>query len=141
MLAKKGKKRKVKKAKTKQVLPKVFGTIFVLFAVYLLYTNIMIFVERLKISSNYKDLDTTASSLLKEKEILKMQLGETYSDEYLERVAREELGLQKEGEKIVVIKKADEEGVKNEGIENKNSGPLDELFKWVSERFNFFSLK
>ncbi|MFA5080054.1 MAG: septum formation initiator family protein [Candidatus Paceibacterota bacterium] len=141
MLAKKGKKRKIKKTKSKQVLPKVFGIIFVLFAVYLLYTNVMIFIERSKINSNYKNLDMTASSLLQEKEALKMQLGETYSDEYLEKVAREELGLQKEGEQIVVIKKNSGESKESEDVEKKNASTLNELFNWISERLSSFSSK
>ncbi|MCK9577998.1 septum formation initiator family protein [bacterium] len=132
MLAKKGKKRKVKKSGKKQFLPKFFGTIFILFAVYLLYTNVMIYIERSKIESNYKNLSSSVSQLNKEKEALKMQLGETYSDEYLERVAREELGLQKEGERIVVIKKAENSNDEAEESEEKKVGPLDELFKWIS---------
>lgn len=132
MLAKKGKKRKVKKSGTKMLLPKFFGTVFVLFAVYLLYTNIMIYIERSRINSNYNNLSSTVSQLNKEKETLKMQLGETYSDEYLERVAREELGLQKEGEKIVVIKKTENSSSEGEKVEEKKAGPLDELFKWIS---------
>lgn len=139
MLAKKGKKRKVKKSKPKQMLPRVFGTVFVLFAVYLLYTNIMIFVERSKIDSNYKNLNATVANLSKEKEALKMQLGETYSDQYLERVAREELGLQKEGEKIVVIKKNEGDNGKSTDTQAKSAGPLDELIKWISEKFGISS--
>jgi cell division protein FtsB len=139
MLAKKGKKRKVKKSKPKQALPRVFGTIFVLFAVYLLYTNIMIFIERSKIDSNYKNLNAAAANLSKEKETLKMQLGETYSDQYLERVAREELGLQKEGEKIVVIKKSEGNDEKSTDTQAKSAGPLDELFKWISEKLGISS--
>ncbi|MDD5639418.1 MAG: septum formation initiator family protein [Candidatus Pacebacteria bacterium] len=141
MLAKKGKKRKIKRTRPKQVLPKVFGIIFVLFAVYLLYTNFMIYIERVKINSNYENLDEATSTLLKEKETLKMQLGETYSDEYLEKVAREELGLQKEGEQIFVIKKNGEENKEDEDIGKKNTNILSGLFNWMSEISNNFLLK
>jgi len=135
MLAKKGKKRKVKKNGSRHFLPRFFGTIFILFAVYLLYTNVMIYIERSRIESNYKNLSNTASKLNNEKEVLKMQLGETYSEEYLEKVAREELGLQKEGEKIVVIKKAENDNSESDQLNTKSTGPLDELFKWISSFF------
>jgi len=60
-----------------------------------------------------KKLEATTESLNKEKEKLDFELGNTNSEAYLEKVAREELGLQKPGEQVIVIKKEGEE-VKSE---------------------------
>jgi cell division protein FtsB len=127
MLAKKVKKRKVVKTKPKGKFSNLIAIVFILFAVYLIYTNIMIFLERSRINSDYSNLDKTYEDLAKEKDVLKMQLGETYSNDYLERVAREELGLYKEGEKVIVIKKEEQEKTVEDTNDSKDKNLLEQF--------------
>lgn len=132
MLAKKRKKRKIINNKKKRNFPSLLIIVFAFFAFYLTYTNIMIFLERARIGSDYKNLDETHKQLEEEKDSLKMQLGETYTDDYLKKVANEELGYYKEGESVIVIKKKEgENGIKEETApENKNAlGQLMDIFR------------
>jgi cell division protein FtsB len=136
MLAKKTKKRKIAKKQPKAKFPKMLATIFVLLAVYLAYTNVMIFIERTRIGSDYTKLSMTYDELQEEKDLLKMRLGETYTDEYLEKVAREELGLYKEGEKVIVIKKGEEEVVEEEDNSQKRGGNFfEQVLNTIKEAF------
>lgn len=136
MLAKKTKKRKIAKKQPKEKFPKMLATVFVLLAVYLAYTNIMIFTERMRIGSDYTKLSMAYDELQEEKDLLKMRLGETYTDEYLEKVAREELGLYKEGEKVIVIKKGDEEIVQEEDNTREGGGNfLEQVLNTIKEAF------
>jgi len=79
-------------------------------------------------------LDDSVEFLTKEKESLNFSLGETYSEEYIEKVAREDLGMQKPGEKVVVIKK---EAAAGESQSN-NFNLLQKLSEWfnsIKDRF------
>ncbi len=117
------KKRKIKKKKGgKNNYSGLMIFLFLFAAIYLAYTNALIFFERAKIKADYNVLEKQLSELKQEKENLNMQLGETYTDEYLERVAREELGYYREGEKVIIIKKEeeDQENVKGEMVEKKD---------------------
>ncbi len=106
MLAKKQKKVKwgihINKKKVSIAFWSFFGLWFI---VFLLYSNIKMFQKRTELDKNLKTLDSNLESLNKEKDSLNFSLGETNSSEYLERVAREDLGMQKKGEQVVVIKK------------------------------------
>lgn len=136
MLAKKPKKRKTASKKPKEKLPAIFGTIFILFAFYLLYTNVMIYFERSKIGSNYSTLDKSYSDLSKEKEVLQMQLGETFTDQYLEKVAREELGLYKEGEQVIVIKKEEPKNSSEATTSAESKNILEQAVQWIGGLFS-----
>ena len=98
----------------------------------LLYSNTKIFQKRMEMEKNLEKLDANVESLTKEKESLRFSLGETYSDEYLEKVAREDLGMQKAGEKVVVIKK-DTSGSDDSGQSGNN--PLSSFIDWVKSIF------
>jgi len=134
MLAKKLKKRKTTKKKKEKKFPGLLAVVFVAFAVYLAYTNIMIFLERARINSEYVSLNNIHGDLEKEKEVLKMQLGETYTDEYVERVAREDLGLYKQGEKVIVIKKDEGQITEMEGkVVEEKKDMLTQVFDFIRE--------
>jgi cell division protein FtsB len=116
MLAKKGKKVKWGIHFNKKKIAIVFWTIFGFwFIFFLLYSNIKMFQKRTELDKNLETLDSTIESMTKEKDSLSFSLGETDSSDYLERVAREDLGMQKPGEQVVIIKK--DSGI----VENNNS--------------------
>ncbi|MCK9626910.1 MAG: septum formation initiator family protein, partial [Bacteroidales bacterium] len=54
--------------------------------------------------------------------------GETYSDEFLERIAREDLGMQKPGETIYIIKKEADE---IELEEEKSYNFFERIINWL----------
>ncbi len=72
-----------------------------------------------------KDMETVKNKLVDEKNNLLKQQEYVQSDFYLEKVARDELHLSKEGETVVVVPEmppASAEGTKNpeESVEKKN---------------------
>lgn len=135
MLAKKYKKVKwgihFNKRKISIVFWSIFGFWFVFF---LLYSNIKIFQKRTELNKNLETLDSTVESLTKEKDSLNFSLGETNSSEYLEKVAREDLGMQKPGEQVVIIKK-DSNVSKNNNSDNNVLQIFTGFVNWIKGLF------
>lgn len=134
MLAKKYKKVKwgihFNKRKISIVFWSIFGFWFVFF---LLYSNIKMLQKRTELDKNLKTLDSTVESLTKEKDSLNFSLGETSSSEYIEQVAREDLGMQKPGEQVVIIKK--ESSVIKSDDSNKALQIISEFVDWIKNLF------
>ncbi|MFA5729999.1 MAG: septum formation initiator family protein [Candidatus Paceibacterota bacterium] len=135
MLAKKGKKVKWGIHFNKKKIAIVFWTIFGFwFIFFLLYSNIKMFQKRTELDKNLETLDSTIESMTKEKDSLNFSLGETDSSDYLERVAREDLGMQKPGEQVVIIKK--DSGIAENN--NSNNGVLqiiEGFVNWIKGLF------
>ena len=136
MVAKKNKKVKwgihINKKKVAIVFWAFFGLWFIIF---LFYSNIKMFQKRTDLDKNLDDLNVTMNSLSGEKDSLNFQLGETNSAEYLEKVAREDLGMQKPGEQVVVIKK-DANNQSNEANSNGVLQLFSKLVDWIKGLFN-----
>lgn len=101
------------------------GLIFLV--VFMLYTNIKIIEERKRAEKELIKIEEQIQDKQKEKDKYNFELGKSNTEEYLERVAREELGLQKPGEQVIIIKKQEEEG----GAEQiKNKSFIEKIFDW-----------
>jgi cell division protein FtsB len=136
MLAKKHKKVKWGIHFNKKKASIVFWAIFGLwFIVFLLYSNIKMFQKRMELDKNLETLDSTVESLTGEKDSLNFSLGETDSSEYLERVAREDLGMQKAGEQVVVIKK-DSSAENSDSSNNSVLQIVSGLIDWIKGLFD-----
>jgi cell division protein FtsL len=81
--------------KLKKIL--LFGFIF-----YLAFTFLSQQLTLMKLDNKYKELKAKAADVLKENENLKKTLEEVNSDSYIEKIAREKLGLVKKGEIIYI---------------------------------------
>jgi len=81
--------------KLKKIL--LFGFIF-----YLAFTFLSQQLTLMKLDNKYKELKAKAADVLKENESLKKTLEEVNSDSYIEKIAREKLGLVKKGEIIYI---------------------------------------
>ena len=132
MVAKKNKKVKwgihINKKKVAIVFWAFFGLWFIIF---LFYSNIKMFQKRTDLDKNLESLDVTMQSLTEEKDSLNFSLGETNSDEYLERVAREDLGMQKLGEQVVVIKKE----ASNKNGSTSSNDFISNIANWIKGLF------
>ena len=136
MVAKKGKKVKwgihINKKKVSIFFWAFFGLWFIGF---LLYSNIKIFEKRTDLNKDLKELDATMESLNSEKDSLKYSLGQATSDDYLERVAREDLGMQKSGEQVIVIKKGGNDGGSDSSQGNGILKIISGWIEWIKGRF------
>ena len=99
---------------------------FMFLVVVLLNANIRIFIEKNKSEKELKKIEDMIEVEVKEKERYDFELGKSSGEEYLEKIAREELGLQKPGEQIVIIKKQEE--VEQE--EEQNKGFMEKVVDW-----------
>lgn len=136
MLAKKQKKVKWGIHFNKKKASIVFWAIFGLwFIVFLLYSNIKMFQKRTELDKNLEQLNSSVESLTKEKDALNFSLGETNSPEYLERVAREDLGMQKKGEQVVIIKKGSD-AQKSDSSDNGVLQIASKLVDWIKSWFS-----
>jgi len=128
------KKRKKGKWKINFNRKKVTNYFFLSFSIILIsFLALSCFNIYQKQRSSEKDMNSLIEEierLEKERDLLNFTLGETFSDEYLERVAREDLGMQKPGEKIYVIKK--DINLKEEKEELLKESFFDKIKKWFS---------
>lgn len=128
------KKRKKGKWKINFNRKKVTNYFFLSFSIILIsFLALSCFNIYQKQRSSEKDMNSLIEEierLEKERDLLNFTLGETFSDEYLERVAREDLGMQKPGEKIYVIKK--DINLEEEKEELLEDSLFDKIKKWFS---------
>lgn len=128
------KKRKKGKWKINFNRKKITNYFFLSFSVVLIsFLALSCFNIYQKQRSSEKDMNSLIEEierLEKERDLLNFTLGETFSDEYLERVAREDLGMQKPGEKIYVIKK--DINLEEEKEELLKESFFDKIKKWFS---------
>ena len=128
------KKRKKGKWKINFNRKKITNYFFLSFSIVLIsFLALSCFNIYQKQRSSEKDMNSLIEEikrLEKERDLLNFTLGETFSDEYLERVAREDLGMQKPGEKIYVIKK--DINLEEEKEELLKESFFDKIKKWFS---------
>jgi len=134
MVAKKRRKVKWKINFDKKKVTETFYFLFsALVILFLAFSCFNIYEKKKSSERDLLILNNQMKELEKEKDLLSFTLGETYSDEYLERVAREDLGMQKPGEKIFIIKKETSieeiEEVEEVSFSNK-------VINWFKDVFN-----
>ncbi len=82
----------------------LIGALFLSAIAFLIYTDIKINKKRGELISKIESLKTEISGLEEKNAVLRQKTSEAGAKEYLEEVAREQLGLKKPGEEVVVIK-------------------------------------
>ena len=75
-----------------------------------------------------ESINKELENLTRQRDLLNFTLGETYSEEYLERVAREDLSMQKPGETVYIIKK---EGFNDDENTVKEYSLFEKIFNWI----------
>jgi len=125
MIAKKNK--KVKSIITNLKRRLAIAGLVVLFIV-LLNANIRILTEKQKAQKELQKVEESIEKTTKEKDNYNFQLGKSDSEEYLEKVAMEDLGLQKPGEQVIVIKKQEDS---QNSEDSGNTGFMQKIFNWV----------
>ena len=101
--------------------------------VFLIILNLRINQERAKLQSERENQQQELQKVRAAREELLSKISKAQTEEYLEKVARQDLNLQEEGEKAVafVIKEKEEE---EKEIEEKS------FLQKIFEIFNFFGI-
>ncbi len=80
----------------------VFGVILILIIIFLLiFKDIGIYQKKEKLNSEFDNIKKQIQAMTQKNEDLKQGISQSNSADYLEKVAREQLNLQKQGEKVV----------------------------------------
>lgn len=103
---------------------------------YLVVTNLKLNQERQKILGDLEQTKKSAAESAEKEQHLNNLLSQASSPEALEKVAREDLNLQKPGEKILVIKR-EEEGQNQTSTlpqKEKTGFSFQNILDWVKEK-------
>jgi cell division protein DivIC len=79
------------------------GTLIVIAAVALLAWSLLPLGQRLEREEEVRELEQKVAALREENQALREEIAHLKSDEYVEKLAREELGLVKEGESAYLV--------------------------------------
>jgi cell division protein FtsL len=114
-----------KKRKKKKSIQGIFFPILVIFfvvsiAALLLVSNFKIREKRKELLSQIETVKKEIQNLEKKNQEMKAGISESQTQDYLEKEAREKLGLKKPGEEVVAIKKIQTEEKPTEQKEEKS---------------------
>ena len=115
------KKKKIKTERGNKIKKFFFGLIIAALFIFFAYSCLNMFLKLMDLNKELDSLESDKEELLKQRESLKFSLGESYSESYLEKVAREDLNFKKPGEKIFVIKKEGENDSEEDLIEGEQT--------------------
>lgn len=111
-----------KKKKINPVKSVIFSVFLVLLALliigFFVFTNWKINKRRVELGDRISVLKLEVEILEQRNQELKEKKSETESEDYIEKVAREQLDLKKPGEEVVVVQKEEEEEKENEEKES-----------------------
>ncbi len=82
-------------------LPVVLGLVALGLIGFLIFYNLKIYQRRSELTSRIEELQRKIKDLEKEKEFLESGISQAEREEYIEKIAKERLNLQKEGERAV----------------------------------------
>lgn len=95
--------KKIKSKKERTWLLPVLVPIVLVILVGLIVGNVKLYQRRRKLSPEMQLLQGKIEELQKQKQDLEARILQAQQEEYLERVAREELNMKKEGEEVVAF--------------------------------------
>jgi len=113
-------------------LPVFLGILVAAGIIFLIFLNLRINQERAKLQSEIENLTGELQKSQAEKEELLSKISEAQTGEYLEKIARQELNLQKQGEKVVAFP-VTKEKEKEKEIEEKSF--WQKILAWLRIKF------
>ncbi len=89
-------------------------------AAFLIFTNWRIMQRRMELSEKLESLKSEVENLQDYNDELEQGMAESQTEEYLERIARENLDFKQSGEDVVVVKSSVSTSTEEEKIEEKS---------------------
>lgn len=126
------KRRKKKKSFQAIFFPVLFGLFALALVIFLIVSSFRINRRRKELISQIQALEKEIQILGEKNRELKAGVDETLTESYLEKEARERLGLKKPGEEVVAIKKITPEEESKETEKEKN------LWEKILEKLKFW---
>ena len=106
----------------------------------LIFANINVYQQKEKFNAQISNLKERIDDLQSQNNSLKENISSQDDSQYIEKVAREQLGLQKQGEKVVSFVAKEETKPAEQPSENKNfwqawTGWLAGGWEWLKAKF------
>lgn len=129
--------RKKKKVNASPASPffKIGAILFLAFCAMLVFNDVKIIQKRRQLEQQVKNYKKQIQDLEKKNEGLKQGISEQQNQEYIEKVAREELGMQKPGEKVVAFVMPQENQQQGQQEESVLSTKF--WFGWLSQAWSW----
>lgn len=125
------KKKQKSRLSVNDLYTKVFIVIFVIVIILLIIANIKMYKKKMELVAQEKRLSEEVLRLKNDTENLKYKINNANDTAYIEKVAREEMGLQKQGENVISFISAKQQD--NNVLSQNNSR------KWYSWFFDFWN--
>ncbi len=128
--------RKNKKVLSRQniLLSVSLGILLLVIIGFLINTNLRINRRRVESLSQIKILKEEIKTLEEQRKEMKEKISQATSKEYLEEVARNQLGLRKSGEEVVVVTQEKESEGEKEEKEEKSFWNLKKIWEWIRNK-------
>lgn len=109
----------------------VFGT-----TAFLIFKNVEISKQKNKLGLQVSNLQKDIESLEKRGGILEQGISQVGNDEYVEKIAREELGLKKQDENVVgFILPQDQQNPGQNGQVKNSLWDFNKIWQWIKSKF------
>jgi len=131
-------KRKKRKIPTSIFLGTTAFIVILIIIGFLVFSNIQIKQKKDKLNAQVVAIEKEIENLQKKNEGLKEGISRVGDEEYVEKVAREELNLQKEGEKVVGFILPSEQSKQGQ---ERNFWQPDSWWKWFGEKWQWLKSK
>jgi len=121
-------------------LLKVGGIIFLIVAAGLIFLDFKIYQKKQQLVNQINSYKQQIEEIKEKNESLKEQISKSDDKEYIEKIAREELDMQKEGEKVVSFVMPKQESKEEQKAESFWSvkfwfGWLGQSWQWIKNKF------
>jgi len=119
---------------------KIAGVLFLAAAVFFVYSNFKLNQKKKELLGQIDSYKNQIEAIQKRNAELKEGVAKSDDPNYIEKVAREELDMQKEGEKVVAFilpekKRVEEKPQQNFWSQNILSGWLSQSWSWIKSKF------
>ncbi len=124
-------------SKDKKTRKYLFFAILFLVSLFLVFVNIDIYKQRMEIKGHLTETKERLEDLTDQRELIKKREEDRDVEDYVERVAREQLLFVKEGESVIVISREEEDDYSEEDTKEEKEeeelveeeGFFEKLFK------------
>lgn len=113
----------------------VAGILFLVASILLIFADIKIYKEKQKLNAQLEGYKKQIQEIEDRNKALKEGIAEANNNNYIEKVAREELDLQKQGENVVTFIMPPQQLKEKKVNSNFWTGWISGIFEWIRNKF------
>lgn len=116
----------------KTLMPRIGGALLVVMIILLIVADVRMYQKREKLNAQIETLKNKIEDIKNQNAILKEGISNTNNNQYTEKIAREELNMQKPGEKVFSFIKEQNQEQQNT---NTKKNIFESWFAWINSWF------